>query len=82
MKKPTKNHDAILLEIGDRLNQLMFNKRLRAYNLAEDAGISRSVLYKIFNGRQVTTRSLLSVMEALDVDPASLECRKKSQSDE
>lgn len=64
--------DVLMLEIGDRINQLMYNRRLTATKLAQMAGINRMVLNKIFKGKSVTLHSLTCVMAALDVDPKTI----------
>lgn len=60
--------EKVLLHIGDRVNQKMYDKRWTLKKLSEEAGVNRVVIWKIFKGQRYNISSLVSVMIALEMD--------------
>jgi DNA-binding phage protein len=70
MKKTTstlKKSAEIQKEIGLKLNQKLFDKRMSVTTLARTSGVNRTVLYRIFDGKPCNTASLIAVCVALEL---------------
>jgi putative transcriptional regulator len=59
--------DAVLAEVGVRLERTRLDRNLSQQQLADEAGVSRHSLLRIEAGRSVTLPVLLRVLRALDL---------------
>ncbi len=59
--------EAVLSELGARLQQTRLERNLTQRELAEEAGVERKVLQRIEGGESVTLASFIRVLRALDL---------------
>lgn len=59
-------HEAILKEIGERVQQRRLNKNLSQGDLAQLAGVSRRAVHLLESGRSTTLTTLLGVLRGLN----------------
>jgi transcriptional regulator with XRE-family HTH domain len=59
--------EAILGELGERLAGLRLSRNLTQRELAEQAGLARTLVQRIEAGEAVTTTSLIRVLRTLEV---------------
>jgi transcriptional regulator with XRE-family HTH domain len=64
--EPQLTDDAILSELGERLAGLRLSRNLTQRELAEQAGLARTLVQRIEAGVPVTTTSLIRVLRTLD----------------
>lgn len=58
--------DAIIARIGEYVRQQRLQQNLKQQSLADQAGINRSTLYELEQGKRVTLITLIQVLRALD----------------
>lgn len=57
--------EALLQALGQRLDALRIDRRLKNEDLAKKAGVNRNTLTRIWKGKPVSTETLLRVLRAL-----------------
>lgn len=57
---------ALLKYIGKQMRQMRFNARLSQQQLAERAGISRSTITQVENGKGMNLESVVAILRALN----------------
>jgi transcriptional regulator with XRE-family HTH domain len=65
MKYSEISDNAILAEIGDRIQKQRLNQNVTQIEVAEKAGVARSVVQKIERGEDVMFLGLIRVLRAL-----------------
>jgi transcriptional regulator with XRE-family HTH domain len=58
-------NDAVLIELGDRLERHRLQSNRTQAEMAEEAGIGRATLQRLERGQSVQTSSLIKVLRAL-----------------
>lgn len=59
------NEDAVMIELGRRIERLRIDRELTQNELAEQAGIGKRTLERLENGYQVQTSSLIRTLRCL-----------------
>ena len=57
--------EAIIKAIGQRLDEIRLSQNISQANLAKEAGVSRSTLTRLADGRPISLDSFIRVMQAL-----------------
>ena len=57
---------AVLRYIGQQMRQMRFNNQLSQQQLAERAGLSRSTITQVENGKGVNMESMVAILRALN----------------
>lgn len=57
----------IIEALGQRLNEIRLSRNISQAQLAEKAGVSRSTLTRLADGRPISLDSFIRVMQALDL---------------
>lgn len=59
--------EQIIKALGQRLNEIRLSQNISQADLARDAGVSRSTLTRLADGRPVSLDSFIRVMKALNL---------------
>jgi len=59
-------NEAIIREVGDRIQQRRLNKNLSQEELAKKSGVSRRAIYLLESGHPTTLLTMLSVLRGLN----------------
>ena len=71
---PTLMSDpAILAELGDRVQRYRLNRNITQDDLAAHAGVSRTVVQRLEQGRGCTLKGFVRILRALDLLPQLVE---------
>ncbi len=62
---PTASSNTVVEALGKRLDQIRLSRNIPQYELAREAGISRSTLTRLANGRPISLDSFVRIMQAL-----------------
>ena len=62
---PTTSSHAVVQTLGKRLDQIRLSRNIPQYDLAKEAGISRSTLTRLANGKPISLDSFVRIMQAL-----------------
>ena len=65
--EPRLTDEAVLRELGERLAGVRLSRNLTQRQLAEQAGLARTLVQRIEAGVPVTTPSVIRVLRALDM---------------
>ena len=67
-KKVESHHKKFIAKVGRKLNLIRTNKNISPSQLAKESGVSRTLIYKIEEGKAYFTIStLLQVLDALEI---------------
>lgn len=66
MAQPFLTDDAILARLGERLAQVRIGRDLTQQQLAEEAGVGKTVVERLENGRSITLANFVRVLRVLD----------------
>lgn len=61
------SNSAILAEIGKRTKEARIQQNFQQEELAERAGVSRTVISRLENGDSITTPNLIRILRALNM---------------
>ncbi len=61
----TASSYAVVEALGRRLDQIRLSRNIPQYELAKEAGISRSTLTRLANGKPISLDSFVRIMQAL-----------------
>ncbi|MEZ6001263.1 helix-turn-helix domain-containing protein [Hyphomonas sp.] len=61
----TASSSAIIATLGKRLDEIRLSRNIAQADLAEEAGISRSTLTRLSDGKPVSLDSFVRIMQAL-----------------
>jgi len=67
MKWNSLSNSAIIEEIGKRLKEYRFQRKLTQQEVADQAGISLFSIYQIENGKAITLNVFLSILRVLQL---------------
>jgi transcriptional regulator with XRE-family HTH domain len=67
MLNELQTNDAVLAELGRRLERRRLARNLTQDQLAEQAGIGRATLQRLERGQSVQTTSMIKLLRALDL---------------
>lgn len=59
-------NEALLLYVGKQMRQMRINARLSQQQLAERAGISRSTITQVENGKGMKMESVIAILRVLN----------------
>ena len=57
--------DAVIEALGKRLNEIRLSRNIAQADLAQEAGVSRSTLSRLSDGKPISLDSFVRVMQAL-----------------
>ena len=61
------NSQQIIEVLGQRLNEIRLSRNISQSQLAKEAGVSRSTLTRLADGRPISLDSFVRIMQALDL---------------
>ena len=67
MLSELQSNDAVLAELGRRLERQRLARNLTQEQMAEQAGIGRATLQRLERGQSVQTTSMIKLLRALDL---------------
>lgn len=67
MLSDLQSNDAVLAELGRRLERQRLARNLTQEQMAEQAGIGRATLQRLERGQSVQTTSMIKLLRALDL---------------
>jgi transcriptional regulator with XRE-family HTH domain len=67
MLNELQSNDAVLVELGRRLERQRLARNLTQKQMAEQAGIGRATLQRLERGESVQTTSMIKLLRALDL---------------
>ena len=67
MAKDTNQINQSLVTIGERIEKIMYSKRIIISELSQKSGVNKVVVYKILRGDTYNMSSLIKVLEALEI---------------